>query len=60
MSKGGNKSIGSIEVLAYGTAVIPQKSTRTNWQTGRFKQPLDLLGSGEFPASQIYPTPSPE
>ena len=41
VSKGARKTIGSIEVLAYGTAVIPQKTTQTNWVTGRFKRPLD-------------------
>ncbi|MEM7206269.1 MAG: heavy metal-binding domain-containing protein [Pseudomonadota bacterium] len=43
LSKNARKRIGSIEVLAYGTAVIPTRTTRTNWQTGRFKQPLDTL-----------------
>jgi len=43
VSRGARKTIGSVEVLAYGTAIIPQKTTRTNWNTGRFKQPLDTL-----------------
>ena len=46
VSKGASKTIGSIEVLAYGTAVIPPKTTETNWTTGRFKQPLDRIENG--------------
>ena len=42
IAKTTSNSIGSIEVLAYGTAIIPPKNTQTNWNTGRFKQPLDI------------------
>ncbi|MEM7291833.1 MAG: heavy metal-binding domain-containing protein [Pseudomonadota bacterium] len=47
VSKGSRNAIGSIEVLAYGTAIIPAKTTLTNWQTGRFKQPLDTAGDNQ-------------